>query len=112
MARLNSILQRMPKFPWSGGPCPVVVQVWSMGGARDTWYHHLADTVTQRRLGPFARWNYDHVLFVFQPGSGNAHKLAKHGEQKTEDLLRFLAARQKGEAPRVHRDQTRAVARA
>lgn len=93
MQRLRDALRSLPKFPPSA-ECPVDVQVWSLGGARDAWYSEFARVLTQEKfsdLGVLAEWKADHVRFIFQPEGGGANWRENAQEDlKKENFVRFL----------------------
>mmetsp|Transcript_110006 Transcript_110006/g.206196 ORF Transcript_110006/g.206196 Transcript_110006/m.206196 type:complete len:535 (-) Transcript_110006:234-1838(-) len=102
MERLHQCLKFLPKFPPST-ECPVDVQVWSLGGATDSWYSDLARTLTQEKfsnLGLLADWKSDHVRFIFQEKGGGTNWREYQEKLCEEDnFLRFVFGQDERRTP-------------
>jgi len=104
MKALHSALKSLPKFPPSA-KCPVYIQVWSLGGASNSWYSDLSRVLTQERiseLGQLVDWKSDHVRFIFQEmGRGANWQEAKVEQCANENFVRSILNMQERRPPSI-----------
>lgn len=88
MQYLSHVLRRLPRFPPSS-QCPVYVQVWSLSSAKDLWYTGFASTLVQENLNLIAKWQHDHVRFIFQQNGGGPNWHSKRVREDAGKELEF-----------------------